>query len=107
MTFTTPLSLKLAALMAVLAMALVAAVPADAITRPRECGKVSAKGKRWRVTADQIPCTTAKKWAVAYIKTRAVPRYFKCHKAADPKTYRYCDTFRYSKPHTFFIFRPR
>ena len=43
MTFTSPLKLKLAALLAVLSVGLVAAMPADAIVAPRKCGTVKAK----------------------------------------------------------------
>ena len=107
MTFTSPIKLKLAALLAVLSVGLVAAMPADAIVAPRKCGTVKAKGKTWPVTADQIPCSTAKKWAVTYLRTGKAPRYYKCKRAASKKIYRFCDTYRYSKPRTFFIFKPR
>lgn len=107
MTFTSPLKLKLAALLACLSVGAVAAVPADAIVAPRKCGTVKAKGKKWPVTADQIPCYKAKKWAVAYIRSFKTPRYYKCRRAASKKIYRVCDAKRYDPVRTFFIFTPR
>ncbi len=107
MTFTSPLKLKLAALMAVLTVGLMAAAPAGAIVEPRKCGTVSAKGKKWPVTADQIPCRTAKKWALTYLRSGKEPRYYNCKKAASKKIYRFCATYKYSKPRTFFIMKPR
>jgi hypothetical protein len=107
MTFTTPLKLKLAALLAVLSVGLVAAIPAGAIVAPRKCGTVTAKGKKWPITADQIPCSTAKKWSVTFLKTGKEPRYYNCKRASSNKIYRYCASYRYDKPRTFFIFKPR
>ncbi len=107
MTFTSPLKLKLAALLAVLSVGAVTAMPADAIVAPRKCGTVTAKGKKWPVTADQIPCSTAKKWAVAYIRSFKTPRYYTCKRAASKKIYRVCDAKRYKPVRTFFIFTPR
>ena len=107
MTFTSPLKLKLAALAVGMTVGLTTAVPADAIVAPRKCGTVTAKGKKWPVTADQIPCSTAKKWAVAYIRSFKTPRYYKCRRAASKKIYRVCDAKRYDPVRTFFIFTPR
>ena len=107
MTFTSPLKLKLAALLICLSVGLVAAMPADAIIAPRKCGTVKAKGKNWPVTADQIPCSTAKKWAVSYIRSFKTPRYYKCKRAASSKIYRVCDSAKYNPKRTFFIFKPR
>lgn len=101
------LNLIVAALLAILTAALVVAVPAGAIVAPRKCGTVLVKGKKWPITADQIPCSTAKKWSITYLRTGQVPRYYKCKRAANRKIYRFCDTYRYDKPRTFFIFKPR
>ena len=107
MTFTSPLKLKLAALFAVLSVGAVTAMPADAIVAPRKCGTISYAGKKWPITADQIPCSTAKKWSLTYLRSKKEPRYYDCRRAASKKIYRFCDTRRYSKPRTFFIFKPR
>ena len=80
MTFTIPTKLKLTALMAVLAALLVAAVPAGAIVPPRNCGTLTVKSKRWQIVADQIPCTTARKYATTYIRSYKTPRYYTCKK---------------------------
>lgn len=100
MTFTTHLKLKLA-LVAVLAGGLVAAVPAGAIVAPVQCGIIKVSGKSWRITADQIRCSTAKKWSTTYIKTRKEPRYYNCKKGTS--IWRICVASRYNPDRTFFI----
>ena len=106
MTFTTPLKLKLAALMAVLAVALVAAVPAGAIVPPRNCGIITVKGKRWQIIADQLRCTSAKKWATTYIRTFDAPRYYTCKRGPSGSSlYRTCRATRYSPDREFKIIK--
>ena len=105
MTFTSSIKLKLAALLAVLSVGLVAAIPADAIIEPRKCGTVSVKGKKWPVTADQIPCSTARKWAVTYLRSFKEPRYYDCRRASSSKIYRFCR--HATKKRTWFIMKPR
>ncbi len=77
MTFTSHLKLKLA-LVAVLAAGLttglMAATPAGAIVAPVQCGTITVKGKKWRITADQVRCSTAKKWSATYIRSYKEPR---------------------------------
>ena len=104
MTFITSLKLKLA-LVTVLAAGLMAvAVPAGAIVAPVQCGKITAKGKTWRVTADQIRCSTAKKWSITYIKTFKEPRYYNCVRGSSGSSiYRTCTAKRYNPDRTFFI----
>ena len=104
------LKLKLAAVAVGLTVCLTPATPAEAIIEPVKCGTVKAKGKRWRVTADQLPCSTAKKWAVSYIRSFKTPRYYKCYRAADRTKYRVCDTRasgKYKPVRTFIIYKPR
>ena len=108
MTFTSPIKLKLTALAVGLTVGMTTAMPADAIVSPRKCGTVSAKGKKWPITADQIPCSTAKKWSISYIRSFKTPRYYKCKRAASSKIYRVCDSgSKYDPKRTFFIFKPR
>lgn len=105
MTFTSPIKLKLAALLAGLTVGLVSAMPADAIVSPRKCGTVKAKGKKWPVEADQIRCSTAKKWAVTYLRSFKEPRSFDCRRASSSKIYRFCK--HATKKKTWFIMKPR
>jgi hypothetical protein len=100
MTFTFPLKLKLA-LLAVLTTCLVATAPAGAIVAPVQCGKITVKGKQWRITADQIRCSTAKKWSATYIRSFKAPRYYKCKKGTS--IWRVCVATRYNPDRTFFI----
>ena len=103
MTFSIPLKLKLA-LMAVLAACLVATVPAGAIVAPVQCGSITVKGKKWKITADQVRCSTAKKWSETYIRTFKEPRYYDCRRgSAGSSIWRVCVAKRYNPDRTFFI----
>lgn len=106
MTLTTAMKLKLTAVLAVLAVTLVAAVPADAIVPPRNCGTMTVKGKRWQVVADQIRCSTAKKWASTYIRTYKAPRYYSCKRGPSGSSlWRTCRATRYSPDREFKIIK--
>lgn len=106
MTFTTATKLKLTALMAALAVCLVAAVPAGAIVPPRNCGTIKVKGKRWNIVADQLRCSTAKKWATTYIRTYKAPRYYRCKRGpSGSKLWRTCRATRYSPDREFKIIK--
>ena len=106
MTFTTATKLKLTALMAVLAVTLIAAVPAGAIVPPRNCGTMTVKGKKWQIVADQIRCSTAEKWAATYIRTYDAPRYYTCKRGPSGSSlWRTCRATRYSPDREFKIIK--
>lgn len=106
MTFTFPLKLQLVALIAAFSVMLVAAVPADAIVPPRNCGTIKVKSKRWQIVADQIRCSTAKKWAARYIRSYKKPRYYKCKRGPSGSSlWRTCRATRYSPDREFKIIK--
>ena len=100
MTFTIPLKLKLA-LIAALATCFVVTAPAGAIVKPIQCGVITVKGKKWQIVADQVRCSTAKKWSATYIRSYKTPRYYKCVRATS--FWRVCEAKRYDPTRTFFI----
>ncbi len=61
-------------LVAALALAAVVAPSTGAIVPPKNCGMMTVKAKRYQVKADQIRCTTAKKWVRKYLASRWHPR---------------------------------
>ena len=106
MTFTNATKLELTTLMAVLAVTLIAAVPAGAIVPPRNCGTITVKSKRWQIVADQIPCTTAKKYATTYIRSYDAPRYYSCKRGPSGSSlWRTCRAVRYSPDREFKIIK--
>jgi hypothetical protein len=64
---------------AVLALA-VAFAPSQAWApmAPKNCGTLSAKGKRYQVKADQIRCDTARRQAARYLRHGTKPRGYSC-----------------------------
>lgn len=93
-------------LLALVAGLLVAAVPASAIVPPRNCGTMTVKGKRWQVVADQIRCSTAKKWAATYIRSYKTPRYYTCKRGPKGSSlWRTCRATRYSPDREFKIIK--
>jgi hypothetical protein len=106
MTFTIPTKLKLTALMAVLAALLIVAVPASAIVPPKNCGTMSVSGKRWQVIADQITCSSAKRYATTYIRSYDAPRYYKCQRGPSGSSlWRTCRATRYNPDREFKIIK--
>jgi hypothetical protein len=55
-------------------------VNAGAIVPPTDCGKLTAKGKRYTIKADQIRCKTARSHSRRYLTTGTRPRGYRCRK---------------------------
>lgn len=82
------------------------ATAASAVVPPRNCGFMTVKGKRWQVKADQIRCTTAKRYAASYIRSYAVPRYYRCQRGPSGSSlWRKCSAARYNPDRVFHIIR--
>lgn len=65
---------RLLLLVSALALAaLLAIAPATATIAPRNCGLISAKGKRYTVKAHIIGCSKAKPWMDRYLETGRRP----------------------------------
>jgi hypothetical protein len=70
------LTLLLAAL-----LALAFAAPAHAIVPPRDCGRISVKGKRYNIKADQMRCADAVRMSRRYLaSSRRRPRGYRCRR---------------------------
>lgn len=106
MTFNIATKLKLTAAGAVAAVGLMTAVPADAIVPPRNCGTTTVNGKRYQIKSDQLRCTTAKRYARNYLRTRSKPRYYTCKRGARGSSLVFrCVAARYNPDRTFFAIR--
>jgi hypothetical protein len=45
---------------------------------PKDCGMLSAKGKRYQIKADQLRCRTARRLAARYLRYGSKPRGYSC-----------------------------
>jgi hypothetical protein len=45
---------------------------------PVNCGLITVQGKKMQIKADQVRCTTAKKWARRYLESRWRPSGYSC-----------------------------
>ncbi len=63
---------------AALAAALALPAAAPAVVPPKNCGTISASGKRYQVKADQISCATARDHVRRYARTKRAPRGYRC-----------------------------
>ena len=45
---------------------------------PKDCGRLSAKGKSYQIKADQIRCSTARRHAARYLRYGIKPRGYSC-----------------------------
>ena len=63
----------------------VAAAPA--IVPPKNCGMERVSGHRYQIKADQLRCTTAKRYSRTYLATGHRPRGYRCRnfRASDTK----------------------
>jgi len=59
---------------------LVFAAPSPAPVAPRKCGDITVKHKRYLVKADQVRCTTAKKWSRRYLNDSWHPSGYTCRR---------------------------
>jgi hypothetical protein len=63
---------------AALVAALAVPTAATAVVPPKNCGTISASGKRFQVKADQISCSTARDHVRRYARTKRAPRGYRC-----------------------------
>jgi len=69
----------LTALTLALTCAAVALAPsAVAIVPPADCGRLTAKSKRYNIKADQLRCSTARSYSSSYLKTGNRPTGYRC-----------------------------
>jgi len=59
-----------------LLLALPAAVPA--VVPPKDCGRMTVKGKRYQVKVDQISCSTGRTYTSRYLARGSKPRGYRC-----------------------------
>ena len=45
---------------------------------PKDCGMITAKGKRYQIKADQLRCTTARRASARYLRYGIKPRGYSC-----------------------------
>jgi hypothetical protein len=69
---------SLTAITLALAVLLVSAAPSPAPVTPRNCGISTIGGKRYQIKADQIRCSTAKRWARTYLNRHRRPSGYSC-----------------------------
>jgi hypothetical protein len=60
------------------AAALALAPAAQAIVPPRDCGRMTVKGKRYTIKADQLRCRTARTYSRRYLERRRRPSGYRC-----------------------------
>ena len=76
----------------VLVIALATATAAEATVPPKNCGIHKVGSRKYQIKADQIKCSKAVPAAKAYLRSRKVPRGFRCRSFTGSKM-----TFRCSK----------
>ena len=104
MTHTIRTSLAVALACALLAAGFAAS--AGAIVPPRNCGNVKVGSRTFNIKADQLRCTSAKKYGVAYVRSHKAPRYYRCkHGASGSALYAQCVATRYNPDRTLYIIR--
>jgi hypothetical protein len=71
-------SRMLSVALAVACCALAAPVGVGAVVPPRDCGRMTLKGKPYQVKVDQISCADGRGYARDYVVRKAKPRGYRC-----------------------------
>jgi hypothetical protein len=82
-----------------------AAGPAGAIVPPKNCGKLTVKGKTYNIKADQLKCTKARDYSADYLRTRDKPRYYKCYSYTGSAIKFRCIATKYNPDKTFWAIK--
>ncbi len=70
---------------AAVAAALCLPAAAPAVVPPKDCGRMTVKGKRYQVKADQISCSTGRDHARRFLSSGRKPGGYKCRKFSRDK----------------------
>ena len=101
--------IRTAALLTTLAAALFAATlaagPAGAIVPPKNCGKVTVKGKTYNIKADQLRCTKAREYSIRYLKTKGRPSGYSCFTYQGSSIKFRCVNPRYNPDKTYYAIK--
>jgi hypothetical protein len=89
----------------VLLVAAAAAMTAEAIVPPRDCGTIRVKGKRYRIKSDQVRCATAKRYATRYMARGTRPRGYRCYRYRESSLKAKCVNRRANPDRTIFIIK--
>jgi hypothetical protein len=97
----------LGALVAAVALfaATFAAKPAGAIVPPKNCGKVTVKGKVYNIKSDQLRCKRARRYSVRYLKYRTHPDAYKCYSYPGSSIKFRCVAARYNPDKTYYAIK--
>jgi hypothetical protein len=107
MTHSIRLPLLLAALtlLGALAFATVSPQGAGAIVPPRDCKTIKVKGKTYNIKADQLQCTSARRYADRYLETRWKPSGYKCSRFTGSRLVFRCVNTKASPDKTYFAIK--
>jgi len=77
----------LGAIVCTIAFAVLPAATAPAIVPPKDCGFLSVGGKRYNIKADQLACTTARRYSKNYlISVKRKPVGYRCTRYKSTET---------------------
>jgi hypothetical protein len=84
-----PLLVAGAVLLAALSLALLSAAaappPAGAIVPPKDCDYIRKNGHRYNIKADQLRCTTARRYSASYLSSGHKPSGYACQRPRGSK----------------------
>ncbi|MDQ3997339.1 MAG: hypothetical protein M3303_10015 [Gemmatimonadota bacterium] len=90
-----------------LLVAAAAAMTAEAIVPPRNCGYIRVSGKRYQIKSDQLRCTTARRYATRYMARGIRPRGYRCYRYRESSLKAKCVNRRANPDKTIFIIKRR
>jgi len=101
---TAALITSLVAAVALLAVTF-AARPAGAIVPPKNCGKVTVKGKTYQIKSDQLRCKTARKYSINYLRSGKKASGYSCFTYKGSSIKFRCVAAKYNPDRTYYAIK--
>lgn len=95
--------IRITTLAATLALGFAATAPA--VVPPRDCGTLRVSGRSYNIKADQLRCSTAKKYATAYLAHHTRPKGFSCRRNKNSALVAKCVNTHTNPDRTIFIIK--
>jgi hypothetical protein len=89
----------------VVALALAAAAPSNAIVPPKNCGTITVNHKRYNIKADQLPCKSARIYAARYLGHNRRPPGYTCRRYKGSALVARCVNTRANPDRTIFMIK--
>jgi hypothetical protein len=83
----------------------IGATTAESIVPPKNCGTITVKQRRYNIKADQLSCTSARRYAARYLGSNVRPPHYTCHRYKGSALVARCENTRANPDRTIFMIK--